>query len=178
MKAIRKSAADFLDDVGSPRIIEVPEPEEGHQLRPSPDIRPSPLTDVPPCTYRGVFNRNALFLPCTHLPTVPQPNSGSDIPFSDRHPHEETSVPTADIKFPEPLIFTPTASRQSSMLASVSSDESGEREALHLYPYTGYSSPPATDDIVAQIKNERRYRLMLTHEYHPSREFIPYCLVP
>jgi len=37
-----------------------------------------------------------------------------------------------------------------------------------MYPYAGYNSPPPADDIIAQIKNERRYRLLLTHEYHPS----------
>lgn len=58
------------------------------------------------------------------------------------------------------------------MLASSSSEGSADHETIHLHPYTGYSSPPPADDIIAQIKNERRYRLMLTHEFHPSREFI------
>jgi len=36
----------------------------------------------------------------------------------------------------------------------------------------GYESPPPVDEITGRIKNERRYRLLLTHDHHPSREYI------
>ncbi|TFK66401.1 hypothetical protein BDN72DRAFT_961779 [Pluteus cervinus] len=32
----------------------------------------------------------------------------------------------------------------------------------------GYESPPPTDPVMSDIKNERRYRLLLSHEFHPS----------
>lgn len=34
--------------------------------------------------------------------------------------------------------------------------------------FDGPDSPPPANDRIAQVKNERRYRLMLTHEFHPS----------
>lgn len=34
--------------------------------------------------------------------------------------------------------------------------------------YVGYDSPPPATKMLAEIKNERRYRLLLSHEYHPS----------
>ncbi|KXN85940.1 Dual specificity protein kinase splB [Leucoagaricus sp. SymC.cos] len=51
MKSIRKAAGD-LDDIGSPRIAELPEPEDEFPARPSPDIRPLPLpNEDPSCTH-------------------------------------------------------------------------------------------------------------------------------
>ena len=36
------------------------------------------------------------------------------------------------------------------------------------HPLSRWVSPPPTDEIVAQRKNESRYRLNLRHEFHPS----------
>lgn len=92
--------------------------------------------------------------------------------FRDEYPHTEHSVPTPDIKFPEPLLFTPTVSRRT----SVSESASIQSEPSIMSPYQSRfddpASPPPESDIQAQIRNERKYRLLLTHEYHPSRAFL------
>jgi hypothetical protein len=43
----------------------------------------------------------------------------------------------------------------------------------HQPQFDDLASPPPESDIQAQVRNERRYRLLLTHEYHPSRTFNP-----
>ena len=35
---------------------------------------------------------------------------------------------------------------------------------------TGRHSPPPSNDILAEARNERRYRLLLEHQFHPSRK--------
>ncbi|KAJ3994635.1 hypothetical protein F5050DRAFT_1575245 [Lentinula boryana] len=34
--------------------------------------------------------------------------------------------------------------------------------------YGGYDSPPPVNDLIAEARNERRYRLLLVHDFHPS----------
>jgi len=44
-----------------------------------------------------------------------------------------------------------------------------EEEAFHnLQQYDGYDSPVPVDERLADIRNERRYRMLLNHDFHPS----------
>jgi hypothetical protein len=36
----------------------------------------------------------------------------------------------------------------------------------------GLHSPLLSNDILAEARNERRYRLLLEHQFHPSRKFV------
>lgn len=80
-------------------------------------------------------------------------------------------VSTSDRK-PEHVLYTPSnnSSQSSSLFDSslVSLTDLVEGSATE---YDGYDSPPPANDRVAGIRNERRYRLLLTHEFHPSREY-------
>jgi len=40
------------------------------------------------------------------------------------------------------------------------------------YAHIRMDSPPPLDEVLAKIKDERRYRMLLQHEFHPSRTFI------
>ena len=40
------------------------------------------------------------------------------------------------------------------------------------YTHVRVDSPSPLDVALANIKNERRYRMLLQHEFHPSRMFI------
>ncbi|KAJ3573275.1 hypothetical protein NP233_g2522 [Leucocoprinus birnbaumii] len=150
MKAVRRAAGDIpLDDLSSPRITELPELDDEFPHRPSPDIRP-------------------IALPSDDTPL--QQAASEDA--TDRLPHRETSVPTTEIKFPEPYIYTPTVSRQSTVLVSPTSESSeGSRSSNEIPPtpiYNTHTSPPPESDIITQIRDERRYRMILTHDYNPS----------
>jgi len=41
------------------------------------------------------------------------------------------------------------------------------------YTHIRMDSPPPLDEVLASIKDERRYRMLLQHEFHPSRTFPP-----
>lgn len=83
-------------------------------------------------------------------------------------PHSECTVSTEDMKTPEPVVYTPIASSYSSLIIPASRSE----EHLNVIDYDGYDSPPPLNEEVANTWNERRYRFLLTHEYHPSRRSI------
>jgi abelson tyrosine-protein kinase 1 len=40
------------------------------------------------------------------------------------------------------------------------------------YTHIRMESPPPLDKILADTKDERRYRMLLQHEFHPSRTFL------
>lgn len=87
--------------------------------------------------------------------------------------HQESTV-AAGMKMPEPVIFTPgPSSRTSSIIASIHSEEH-----ISFVDYdAGYESPPPIDTRIAELKNERRYRMLLTHDYHPSRACFHFILI-
>lgn len=66
-----------------------------------------------------------------------------------------------------PVIYTP--SRKSSMFESSGGSLSSASVMEETVPaLDGYESPPPADDRAKAIRDERRYRLLLTHEFHPS----------
>lgn len=76
---------------------------------------------------------------------------------------------------PQPVIYTPSIYSASSIFTSTveDSEEDGfDLEQLDLWE--GYDSPPPVNERHAGLRNERRYRLLLTHEFHPSRESFLY----
>jgi hypothetical protein len=96
-------------------------------------------------------------------------NSGHDFGSSDIA-HPETTVSTEDKKTPELVVYTPMPSAHSSFIIPTSRSE--ERLNVIDYAYDGYDSPPPLNEVVANTWNERRYRFLLTHEYHSSRRSI------
>jgi hypothetical protein len=81
----------------------------------------------------------------------------------------EDTVATPRVLMPEPVLFTPSVSnsRASSLFASTPSTRSVDD--IGLVDWEGYDSPPPADERIAAVRNERRYRLLLTHDFHPSR---------
>jgi hypothetical protein len=71
---------------------------------------------------------------------------------------------------PEPVLYTPSinSSRASSVFASSRNSSLSDILEDTVPEFDGYDSPPPADDRHAAIRNERRYRLLLTHEFHPS----------
>jgi hypothetical protein len=76
-----------------------------------------------------------------------------------------------------PVMFTPSlnASRSSSIFTSAPESPSEDGNA-HL-DYDGYDSPPPATERLAELRNERRYRMLLNHDFHPSRECFFFHLV-
>jgi len=59
---------------------------------------------------------------------------------------------------------SPSVGTSSSLLDSVLEGEE--------YTHLRVDSPPPLDEALANIKDERRYRMLLQHEFHPSCAFL------
>ncbi|RXW16863.1 hypothetical protein EST38_g8988 [Candolleomyces aberdarensis] len=101
---------------------------------PSPDMRPNPLPPMSPI----------------------------DAPKGKAHPEE--TVATAEIKMPEPVMFTSNKSVDSQPQRE---DDDGEDFDLLDLDSDAASLAPM-DERVLGMKNELRYRLLLNHPFHPS----------
>ncbi|TCD62464.1 hypothetical protein EIP91_006834 [Steccherinum ochraceum] len=170
-----------------------PPPSELLDTRKSPDMHPVPLPLLPPDTTAvqmdvlgesiqtiAIADVDHLRTPMPHSATLPRPTV--HIPHS---PHQSRlASPVDDHKAAIPSPFgSPVAShhhghpddspiahpsRASSMFVSTTTETSqSDYEILH-EDLEGYESPPPADDRIAEIKNERRYRMLLQHEFHPS----------
>ena len=85
-----------------------------------------------------------------------QSSDVSDLP----HPNNAVSTTTEGMKVPEAM-YTPTPSTNT-ISASLSDEQLDVID-------DGHSPSPPVDESIAIMQNERRYRLLLTHDYHPSR---------
>ncbi|KAF8805001.1 hypothetical protein BYT27DRAFT_7193708 [Phlegmacium glaucopus] len=139
--------------VDSPRIPVIDELVEISS--PSPDMRPTLLP-----AYLQNEEGN---LPNDVLPDIFQ--NLHQNPSSSDLPQQENTVSARGTMIPEPVIYTPVpSSRSSSIFIPLPQPE----EPIDVIDYDGYDSPPPVDEQIANIRNERRYRLLLIHDYHPS----------
>ncbi|KAF9523670.1 hypothetical protein CPB83DRAFT_862451 [Crepidotus variabilis] len=161
-RLLRKSfGQDLFESPRLPPIEDLPEQTSS----PSPDMRPS---DNLPSFLRGL---NPIPQDILHGSTNPEAADlahKGGLPTSDISHHEST-VSTGEIRMPEQVIYTPgpsnSSSRRSSVFVHHPEPDSGH---IKVVDFDGYESPPPTDERAAAVKNERRYRLLLTHDYHPS----------
>ena len=176
-KQLRKSPGQEVVDSPHPAIQELPEITSS----PSPDMRPTSLPPlVPPVDHelceRSLSSVVFVLSLLTRLKADDVlPELGDIFRTRSRRnsidvPQPECTVSTEDMKMPEPVIYTPAPSSQSSSF--IMPVESPSEEYPNVVDFDGYDSPPPADERIANIQNERRYRLLLTHDYHPSRMYI------
>ncbi|KAJ3848775.1 hypothetical protein EV368DRAFT_48649 [Lentinula lateritia] len=149
LKALRKKStlsagvtgAEIIDSrFRSPRFSEL-----GYQLQdsrspPSPDMHPIQLL---PRSARVNTPSRDIHAPVRVVYADGAPSSYSS-PFSNASSSEDDSFRTAN----EVLMSTHGVAKVNG--------------------YDGYDSPPLANDLIAEAQNERRYRLLLVHEFHPS----------
>ena len=170
MKQLRAiaGATPFADDTVSPPILTPERPP-----RPSPDMRPTPLPIFRTCLNVAVTLQNRLSFDLASTPSAPD---GVSSPSDDYHsaplsPLSDTYLPKpGDVHAVHPVMFTPSinASRSSSIFTSV--PESASDEGVTFPDYEGYDSPPPANERLAELRSERRYRMLLNHDFHPSCE--------
>ena len=154
----------------SPRIPVIDEESETTNC-PSPDMRPSmhehlQAADNDLCEFFS--HPTFTLLTCKKAADI-LPNIFQDPQQISAQPHSESTVSTEDIKKPELVIYTPAPSSRSSSFHILSSSS---EEPPNVVDYEGHDSPPPLDERIANTWNERRYRLLLIHDYHPSRQSI------
>ncbi|KAK0451188.1 uncharacterized protein EV420DRAFT_1561339 [Desarmillaria tabescens] len=161
LKQLRKSSG-LPEEIISPKFPEWQESEfEFRVSRPSPDMHPIPL-------FPGT--------PPRELALGPLQGSPSSDAASFRTARDMSSSPPllsrdAPVRMPEPMAYISSAplSRASSTAESTTPSTQSEEESIRsMLEYDGYVSPPVADQRIAEARDERRYRLLLTHKFHPS----------
>lgn len=83
--------------------------------------------------------------------------------------HREDTVSSSGSDVPEPVVYTASSRASSIFTPSTKSSSVDDLTDFLLADYGGYESPMPADERIAEIRNERRYRLLLVHDFHPSR---------
>ncbi|KAJ6608484.1 hypothetical protein B0H10DRAFT_1815704, partial [Mycena sp. CBHHK59/15] len=147
-KALRKAAElpfGGFDDLPSPRTPDWREAD--NQARPSPDMHPIPL----PQTAR------------TYLITVRERASWP--PAGGLVSHREDTVSSSGTDAPEHVVYTSSSRASSIFTPSTKSSSVEDLSDCLLADLGGYESPMPADERIAEIRNERRYRLLLVHDF-------------
>ncbi|KAF8513302.1 hypothetical protein JB92DRAFT_2924631 [Gautieria morchelliformis] len=144
------------------------------ERRPSPDMAPVELPDV--STQEGLADAWT-----TVDPPVPRRDVESDFaPLSPANiPLQRVVTPTSDgstvvsVAFEKPQEHDDKTEhlipRPMSPASSIFTDiQEGSPEADYHDVWDGYESPPPKDAHIAAMRDERRYRLLLQHDFHPT----------
>ena len=90
--------------------------------------------------------------------------------------HREETIPNLGMKMPMPVHYVlgrPIDSKDDHdseyAETTASTDSLFDLSEINR---EGRYSPPPSNDILAEARNERRYRLLLEHHFHPSRKFV------
>ncbi|KAI0632558.1 hypothetical protein C8Q77DRAFT_1058832 [Trametes polyzona] len=158
--AVRPSFAKIDHDVQQLRarfgadVKESPVPPRRAELemhaRKSPDMHPIPLPLLPPDTTASFVEEETIPSADTSYRTAVGELSLSNTTHSV--PDVQAEVPSVD------------PSRPSSRASSSLHDEAHAERIV----FPRHVSPPPPDEQATLIRNERRYRMLLQHEFHPS----------
>ncbi|KAJ7249923.1 hypothetical protein C8J57DRAFT_685725 [Mycena rebaudengoi] len=172
MKQLRQ-AADHpfggFDDPSSPvspRISDWHELDES-RTRPSPDMHPVPLPRTPPIPVPSFPFPEPSVSPVasssksSHTISQSWPPTGTP-----RYIHREDTVSSAETDAPELVVYASLSQASSNFTPSTRSSVDDLDDLV--LDYGGYESPMPADERFAQIQNERRYRMLLAHDFHPS----------
>ncbi|KAJ6608478.1 hypothetical protein B0H10DRAFT_1815660 [Mycena sp. CBHHK59/15] len=168
-KALRKAAElpfGGFDDLPSPRTPDWREAD--NQARPSPDMHPIPLPQTAP--------KDVPSFPCSGPSVSPAPSSGESYhtvsqswpPEGGLVSHREDTVSSSGTDAPEHVVYTSSSRASSIFTPSTKSSSVEDLSDCLLADLGGYESPMPADERIAEIRNERRYRLLLVHDFHPS----------
>ena len=184
LKPLRIKAGSNVEEHDSPRPPPLDLWEPMH-TRPSPDMRPIPLPGTPDeyddtnisCSLAdGCLVTTDIGFPFGSSPSTDGSfqTATSDSSFGKYSPLPRLNTSdSGEIRLPEPVLYTPsTNASQASSIFDVS--EASPSSVLDEAPadFDGYESPPPPNDRAADIRDERRYQLLLTHDFHLSRELL------
>ena len=140
--------------------------DEQMRTRKSPDMHPIPLPLLPreSCILVNHAGGYSLF---DYLVTADTTASFVEV----------GSAPSTDVSFTTAFSRSdnghdddpsdPSRSRASSRASSSMQDSWSEH-----VDYPRHASPPPPDEQAHRVRDERRYRMLLQHEFHPSRAFL------
>jgi hypothetical protein len=81
---------------------------------------------------------------------------------------EDIGTGVGRVQMPQPVVYSPSVANASSIFETTTSESDDDTNVEMLAEYEGYDSPPPANERLADLRNERRYRLILEHEFHRS----------
>ncbi|KZT21885.1 hypothetical protein NEOLEDRAFT_1072805 [Neolentinus lepideus HHB14362 ss-1] len=145
----------------------LPSVMEDHSAEPSPDPRPQiPLPSVEPETdhtgsslstnasYKTAHGTESDGSAQRRYDTMPPPYASTVRPGTSHGTHGATDGDTT--------------TRKNSIRSQLSISTSSLSDIEFLPWDSGYVSPLPPDEVIAETKNERRYRMLLQHEFNPN----------
>jgi len=87
---------------------------------------------------------------------------------------EEEIISNESLSMPQPVLYKPSYPPSSTTSSYASSTGLDSDEDFDGPRYDRYDSPTPQDHTAVESRNERRYRLLLNHKFHPSRRFFQY----
>ncbi|KAH9886504.1 hypothetical protein C8Q73DRAFT_658100 [Cubamyces lactineus] len=139
----------------SPVPVRRAELEQMH-TRKSPDMHPIPLPLLPPDT-------TASFVEVEEDPS-PSADTSYRTAVGELSVSNTTTTHSESSNAAGPDPFMPAPSRTNSQASSSLHD--GRSDRYDVYPR--HVSPPPQDEYAQKLRDERRYRMLLQHEFHPS----------
>ncbi|KAJ7276508.1 hypothetical protein B0H12DRAFT_1227628 [Mycena haematopus] len=174
-KQLRKAAElpfEGFSDLASPPVSpRGPNWPDVENARPSPDMHPVPLpktTTTPPMRVPSFpFPGNSV---------SPEPSSIDSYhtvsqswpPAGGLYSHQEDTVSSSGSEGPEPVVYSASSRASSIFTPSTKSSSVDDLTDMLLGDYSGYESPMPANERISEIRNERRYRILLMHDFHPS----------
>ncbi|CCM05813.1 uncharacterized protein FIBRA_08047 [Fibroporia radiculosa] len=161
VKDLEQLRLRFDSNMRDSPLQKLPQELDDHiSSRKSPDMHPVNLPFLPPDTDVTIVDEPSLSSDNSY--ETAQGDISSPPSYEHVHGHE----PEASDPFSQ---FTYGTTRSSSRSSSMCEDTPDSRsDAGVMLDPPGYQSPPPADARDAQIRNERRYRMLLQHEFHPS----------
>lgn len=181
--SFKRIAADLKHlRIKSGAIVDEPESHpvtfgDPQQIRLSPDMRPNPLPGANGRFYTRLWGpfTDGLFTTVSTVSEFQLSAEDSSRPVtSDDSIGKALSRPRVrtdqEFSMPQRVLYTP--SLNSSQASSIFDSSDGNLSSVAEEPppdLDGYDSPLPANDRIAEARNERRYRMFLNHDFHPSR---------
>ncbi|KAF4568598.1 hypothetical protein EYR40_009997 [Pleurotus pulmonarius] len=173
LKQIRKAFGNGGEEAISPAMSDHLELEP--KQRPSPDMHPIPLpyTSPPRTQFLDALGLSPASSEAgSSFRTARDISSSPPSSYPYHFDRSEEALGSGPMAMPEPTLYNTVSSTRT--LSRDPSDDEGTSpsttsdENLAVWHYSGYDTPPPIDERLKQMRNERRYRMLLTHDFHPS----------
>lgn len=161
LQELRDAAGPSGNELLTPQIPELPENEEHLSPDMCPTTPQSPRTSSPTLTSTSV--RSSLNASFHNWDFVKVPTVGTPTPRV-----EEEIISNESLSMPQPVLYKPSYPPSSTTSSYASSTELDSDEDIDGPRHDRYDSPTPQDHTAVESRNERRYRLLLNHKFHPS----------
>ncbi|KAJ3975139.1 hypothetical protein EV361DRAFT_792931 [Lentinula raphanica] len=162
-----KHEISLHSDLKTLRSLEQPEHLQNTRYLPSPDIGVLPFSPTTPASSSSPLNSTNTTSPRTaETPSHAHTTLRHHIPKAGAHTRPSSSPTSSSVTSSLSEFELQPEGKHSFVIHQLVPDEGSGNKKID--EYDTYDSPSPANDLIAEAQNERRYRLLLVHEFHPS----------